>query len=113
MLKLIRTSKYLSRQINPGANKYQIGSKVTNLFSNHNCVRRNFADKRDTHNTDEKGTTSSILRDRFDVFREENAPIILDVEEERDRAKAGMVESALPEVDAFEGLNLERLYLFF
>lgn len=58
--------------------------------------------------------TNPIVGSRYEQYTEENAPIILDVEEERERIKHGYVnEEIIPKttgLDLFEGMNLNRMY---
>lgn len=53
-------------------------------------------------------TTTPAVASKFNVFRDENASVILDVEEERDRITEDIEQTYNPFDNAYSGLNLER-----
>jgi len=67
----------------------------------------------DSSNNSHSGRTSddktepTAVTSKFEVFREEDAMVILDVEEERERIKSEIVVEETT-IDPFEGLNLQR-----
>lgn len=118
MLKLIKTQGRLSANILSITSYQQFITKTPIFLSDRMFLHDETNNKKNRKynekiNAEKKQQTSAIIGDKFDVFREEDAPVILDVEEERTRAKMGVVEVVQSEVDIFEGLNLERMYWSF
>lgn len=51
--------------------------------------------------------TPGAVASKYDIFRDDESPIILDVDEERSRYNSE-IETVLPVRDQYEGINLER-----
>lgn len=69
----------------------------------------------DTKSRNKPSTTAAnnpVVRSQYVPISEENATIILDVEEEREKLKRGELETETEvveaDIDPYEGLNIER-----
>lgn len=105
MLKFGRTRGYITSFLRP-----LVESKTGISSWNYNHHKQLHDDSSNNSNSGRKSDNKSeptAVTSKFEVFREDDATVILDVEEERERIKLGIVvEETTP--DPFEGLNLKR-----
>lgn len=114
MLKVLRCSQRFSAQcrtiLNNKLQQSQInyGGCVTKF---HNTVNYRSKDDSDSKNKDTTDIAPNIST-KYDVFTDEKATIILDMEEERDKMLAGELD--IEEIDdtpsIYAGLNTERKF---
>lgn len=80
---------------------------VSSLRSNENR-----GDTSNTGNELSNPSSSTLVPPKFKVFRDEDAPVIFDVEEERERISLEELNAPQESVDIFEGVNLEREFCY-
>lgn len=103
MLKLLKSHQYLLKISRP-----LVGTHRVNLKNNEAGSVRRFSQDDSTKSPDSKTKQNiTAVTSKFEVFRDEDATIILDVEEEREKLNS-VIETEESIVDAFAGLNLER-----
>lgn len=103
MLKLIKITQRLSGISQPVvlANR----SNIQNLkYIPKRCVHDDQSDK---PGEDKNISHPTAVTSKYEIFRDENATVILDVEEEREKLNTN-VETEESVADPFEGLNLKR-----
>lgn len=117
MLKIVKIGQRLSAQYRTILTNYPLklsfGTQqiVTTYFHSDCCYRSKDDNSKSKDENPSKKVTPTIAS-RYELFNEEKASIILDVEEERDKMLAGEmeieeIEDAAP--NAFAGLNTERM----
>lgn len=88
-----------------------IHSKVTNLTRYFSCSPVNFSEKKINENLNEinkEHNLPSSLTSKYKVFRDEDAPIIFDVNEEKKRIALDELKIEEEGIDPYEGINMTR-----
>lgn len=83
---------------------------MTNFHNSANCRSKDDSDSKNKDSTD----IAPNIASRYEVFTDEKATIVLDMEEERDKLLAGELD--IEEVDDtpssfYVGLNTERKFI--
>lgn len=76
--------------------------------SMQNYLSKNIAENENVNKKDEEHNLPSALTGKYKVFRDEDATVIFDVNEEKKRIELNELNIEEDEVDPYEGMNLER-----
>lgn len=98
-MKIFRTHQYVRRPLLVAYHAKQ-NTQSGNI--------RQYSSDESSDKPDPKGK-STVVTSKYEVFRDEGAPIILDIEEERERLNSG-IETIESIPSAYAGLNLERKF---
>lgn len=118
MLKCLRFSQNLviqSRKVGK-CTEVKLGPFSTTLRSNF-CSRSESktGENSNSENVSDRVKSNPVVASKYELFTEENATVILDIEEERDKMLANELEGEVVhevERDIYDGLNIERNYLW-
>lgn len=117
MLKIVKFGQRLSVQYRTILINYPVKlpfgtQQIVTTYFHSDCCYRSKDDNSKSKDSDPLKEVTPTIASRYELFNDEKASIILDVEEERDKMLAGEldieeIEDATP--NAFAGLNTERM----
>lgn len=117
MLKIVKFGQRLSVQYRTILTNYPVKSpfgtqQIVTTYFHSDCCYRSKDDSSKSKDEDPLKKVTPTIASRYELFNEDKASIILDVEEERDKLLAGEMEIEVIEdttPNAFAGLNTERM----